>query len=96
MTNTVTEKYRVERMPRFDEDAEVTSRIEVRDLRGDTLLSMNPAQLFTFINRLSDVAVELASEQATVEGMMSVPAVTAVDLAAAFEMGRQAGARASS
>lgn len=93
MATMLTEKYQVQRAPR-DEETEATSRIEVQDLRGDTLLSMTPAQFFALMNRLAEVAVELASEQTTVEGMMSVPAVTAVDLAGAFEMGRQAGERA--
>ena len=93
MTLGTMPQYQVRRVGRTDESVEATSSIEVCDVRGEPLLSMAPGEMLGLIARLIEIAMELASEQVTVEGMMSVPAVTAVDLAAAFEMGRQAGVR---
>lgn len=87
------EQYQVRRVDPAAKTSQATTHIRICDVRGEVLLTLTPGQLFPLVSRLTEVAVELASEQLTVEGMLSVPAVTAVDLAAAFEMGRQAGIR---
>ena len=87
------EQLRIARAGHVASDTPSMERLEIRDVRGEVLMSFPVTQLFDLIHQLTEVGLALTSEQHIVEGMISVPAVTAADLAGAFEMGRQAGER---
>ena len=81
------------RIHRTHPDAGVQhERIDLCDLTGQPVLTLGFQQIYPLAARLLEVADEITwSYPETVDGVLRIPAVSAADMAGAFDMGRRFG-----